>query len=263
VPSPFPGMDPWLEGPPWWGEVHHALIHFAWQELNAILPKGYVANVGERVYVVHPEREIEPDVAVAEQAFPRPPVERVSTGALVADPPVILSADPLEVEEPFLEIVRLGKKSRIVTAIEILSPANKKKTSPGRKLYSRKQRQLLKSRTHLLEIDLLRGGNHTCAVPESWLEPYSPYDYLASLHRARAGNRFGVWFIQLRNRVPCIQVPLLEDESAVLDLQALLSKAYDVGSLREQIDYRRDPRPALRKEDREWTDDLLRQEGLR
>ncbi|MGH3577865.1 MAG: DUF4058 family protein, partial [Mycobacterium sp.] len=53
--------------------------------------------------------------------------------------------------------------------IEVLSPANKAAGSEGRRLYLAKQRQLLESQTHLLEIDVLRQGEHTAAPPLDWL----------------------------------------------------------------------------------------------
>ena len=88
-------------------------------------------------------------------------------------------------KQSFLEIRRRrGKEVQIVTSIEILSPSNKKAGNPGREKFLEKQRKTLESETHLVEIDLLRGGTHTLAVPRDLVKAQAgPFDYLVSIHR--------------------------------------------------------------------------------
>ncbi len=169
--GPFSGMDPYFEDPVLWPGVHQGLITGLRNELNRLLPPGYVADMGERIYVVQPVRSIYRDFVVFEQSGPRNmPAGSVSAAAL-ADPPVVLQVEPMDVREVFVEIVAVGEESRVVTVIELLSPANKGQSREGRDLYLSKQRELLGSNVHLEEIDLLRSGEHTAAAPRQHLGP--------------------------------------------------------------------------------------------
>src|SRR6478672_1114920 len=151
MPSPFPGMDPYLEHPTRWSGMHHALITYAGAALNRLLPAAYVADTGERLYVVEPERSIYPDVVIVERPPPPlPPDQGGGTAvAVTADPRWELTVLPMEVREGFIRIVSTTDESRVVTVIEALSPSNKTAASDGRELYLTKQRELLRSETHL------------------------------------------------------------------------------------------------------------------
>src|SRR5687767_14403721 len=123
MPGPFPGMDPYLEHPAWFPGLHQGIITYATEVLNTILPPHYAANIGERLYVVQPDRAIYPDLAVLE----RPPApaqnERGSGGVAVAvagDPPWVLVVDSAEMREVFIEIVSLRHARRVVTVVEVL-----------------------------------------------------------------------------------------------------------------------------------------------
>ena len=265
MPSPFPGMDPYLENPVLWPGVHQGLVTYIRAALNAVLPPGYVADIGERVYIVQPERSVYPDVVVLEQ--PLIQTGRGSGGtatAVASDPPLVLTYEPVEIREVFVEILPVGEESRVVTVIEVLSYSNKTPGHEGRKLYLTKQREILESQTHLLEIDLLRTGEHTVAVSREQLLKKCRWDYLVCLHRGGHGNRFEVWPITIRQRLPRILVPLADgDPDVVLDLQAVFDRCYDEGAYARRIDYRRDPPIPLEGEDAEWADKLLREKGLR
>ena len=272
MPSPFPGMDPYLEHPAWWGGVHQGMITYAREALNALLPPAYVADIGERVYVVQPNRSIYADLAVLEY----PPAVREREGgyggtavAVAESLPWVLTVEPAEIREVFVEILPIGDESRVVTVIEVLSPSNKALGSDGRRLYQSKQREVLESQTHLLEIDLLRAGEHTVAPPEEALREAAlhrraRWDYLVSLHRAGAGGRYEVWPIRLRDRLPSIYVPLAgDDPDVILDLQTLFDRCYDSGPYARRTDYRREPAHPLSGDDAEWAASLLRERGLR
>jgi len=267
MPSPFPGMDPYLEDPVLWQGVHQGIIGAARAVLNTVLPMGYVADIGERVYILEPGRSIYPDVAVFEQPPPPATGQRGAPGTAVAtpsDPPWVLTVEPAEIREVFIKIVPVGRESHVVTVIEVLSPSNKTAGSEGRELYLTKQREVLASQTHLIEIDLLRSGEHTVAPPRAHLLGKGAWDYLAVLHRGGQGRRYEIWTMTVRERLRRILVPLADgDADVVLDLQALFDRCYEEGAYARRIDYRRDPAPPLRDEDALWADALLRARGLR
>jgi hypothetical protein len=267
MPSPFPGMDPYLEHPTRWQGAHLGLITYASAALNALLPPAYVADIGERLYVVQPERSIYPDVVVVE----RPPapllVDHGTGGAAVAvasDPHWVLTVQPVEMREAFIRIVSTADESQVITVIEVLSPSNKTPGSEGRELYLAKQHELLRSPTHLIEIDLLREGEHTVAPPRHALLEKGRWDYLVSLHRGGHRGEYVVWPIPLQERLPRILVPLRSgDPDIVLDLQPVFDRCYDEGAYARRLDYSRGPRVRLRGDDVEWADRLLRERGLR
>src|ERR1051326_1704496 len=123
MPGPFPGMDPYLEDPVLWQGVHLGLIGVARATLNQLLPPGYVADIGERLYVLEPGRSIYPDVAVFEQPVAQASVQQRAGTAVAApsDPPWVLIVEPIEVREVFVKILPVGQERRIVTVIEVLS----------------------------------------------------------------------------------------------------------------------------------------------
>ena len=261
--SPFPGMDPYLEDPVLWPGFHGGLAHIMRAMLNALLPPGYMADMGERLYVVQPQRSIYPDVVVLEHPPASPAQGGVAT-AVASDPAWVLTVEPVEVREVFIEILALTGEERVVTAIEFLSPANKQAGSEGRTLYFTKQREILQSQTHLIEIDLLRQGEHTVAPPRAEISSRGYWNYLASLHRGGQGSRFEVWAFTLRQRLPRIRVPLADDDpDIVLDLQAVLDRCYDEGGYARRLNYRREPPTVLTQADEEWVSELLRAKGLR
>ena len=167
MPSPFPGMDPYLEDPTLWPGVHQRLITYAADVLQPEVRPRYHARIGERLYVVEPPHPMYPDVvlvrrprAVRELAVA--PAADVAT--LEADTPMVLAIPPVEHREPFVEIVHTAG-GEVITVIEVLSPANKT-PGEGHRLYRRKQQEILDSPAHLIEIDLLSEGLHTIAVSE-------------------------------------------------------------------------------------------------
>ena len=256
MPSPFPGMDPYLEHPALFPGVHQGLIAVARATLNTLLPKHYVADIGERVYIVQPERSIYPDVVVLEYPIAKPPAERSATGtaaATASDPPWVVTYHPVEMREVFIEILSVRDESRVITVIEVLSPSNKAAGSAGRQLYLTKQQELFESPTHLLEIDLLRRGLRPLAhprVPES--------AYVIALTRAQSGAT-AIWPLGLRDPLPEIPVPLREpDGDVLLELGSALAAIYDEAGYDLSIDYTQSPPPPqLNEIDAAWIRQLL------
>lgn len=261
--SPFPGMDPYLESRAIWSDLHQSLITYSRDALQPRIRPRYHAHIGERVYIIHPPRVMYPDVAITERRPTLVPAGPAGVAVLEPDAPMIISLPPEEVRETFIEILDLTQGGRVVTVIEVLSPANKT-SGEGRELYLRKQEDVLSSETHLVEIDLLRQGEHTVAIPPYYLIPYQPWHYLISISRATRRDRCEVYPRTVRQRLPRIMVPLLApDPDTVLDLQAMLDRCYENGAYADVIDYGAQPEAPLAPDDAAWADDLLRRKGLR
>src|SRR5262249_42468208 len=157
------------------------------------------------------------------------PTHRPNGPALLAPPTargrsVVISVPHDERRETFLEIYALqAKGDRLITTVEVLSPSNKTLGEHGRELYLRKQHEMLNSQVHLVEIDLLRGGIPSTAVPhERAVERSGPFDYHVCIHRFDHFEDYLVYPIRLEERLPEIAVPLLpEDAPVLMDLQAI------------------------------------------
>ena len=266
MPSPFPGMDPYLEDPLLWPSVHHLLISHVGMTLNSLIPPGYVAGFGERVYVAGPDREIYPDILL--KGKPRiGGVDSPSAGPAAdaaGDAPWIIAVADDEMVESYVEIRALGELQRVVSVIEVLSPRNKTSGSEGRQLYRQKQREILAGDTHLLEIDLLRSGQHTVAAPRDALLRRGPYHYLVSLSRGNLRHNCEVWGIGLSSPLPRVRVPLAgSDPDVILDLQAVWRQVYEAGAFERVLDYGSTPGVPLSQADTDWADELLRRSGRR
>ena len=259
MPSPFPGMDPYLEDPARWQDLHNTLITLVRNDLNKALKGRYVARSTERVVVESPyakDRSIVPDVMVISR---RP---RVTKAAIAEhETPVWVQATEVVSREWGLEIREIHG-NRIVTTIEILSPTNKTSAGMGRDQYLRKQQEVLESDVNLVEIDLLRGGRWTVAVPEAHARRAGALDYVVSVSRAENRSGFEVYPIALADRLPRIAIPLAgKDPDAVADLQSLVTRCYDSGQYGEVFDYTASPVPRLRADQASWARRVLRRAG--
>ncbi|MBI4612707.1 MAG: DUF4058 family protein, partial [Planctomycetes bacterium] len=224
MPSPFPGMDPYLESDSW-RDVHSHFITYLSDDLNGVLGSNYVARTGERVVVesaAEQLRGILPDVHVVRR---RPE----GGGIAVAEhtEPVRVRIEEFEFREPWLEI-RDRRGTTVVTVVELLSPSNKARGSNGRREYLRKQREVLESNVHLVEIDLLRAGKWALAIPEAAARDVCDFDYLVSVSRATDREEFELYPVRLEARLPRIKIPLAgKDPDVVADLQPLIDRCYD------------------------------------
>ncbi|HUG92184.1 MAG TPA: DUF4058 family protein [Planctomycetaceae bacterium] len=259
MPSPFPGMDPFLESPDHFPDFHHQFIAELKAAIQPLLPEPYFAKTGERVWVELSERPIIPDVSVSRADRHDESEGGVSVAACTRAEPLVLTVEPLpeeEFRETFLEIyTRSGDRKRLVASVEVLNPSNKSGTGDGRALYLRKQHETLRHDVHVIEIDLLRGGVHTTAVPaEPLRQAAGEFDYHVSLHLFTDRRRFYVWPFRLADRLPDLPVPLLPgDRPVVVDLQTVFGQAYDAGSYRREIDYTRGaPDPPLTATQAQW-----------
>ena len=268
MPSPFPGMDPYLENPVWWPDFHHSFITYARDALQPGLRPRYRARIGERVYIVEPLQHLYPDIAILGKGTREvllPGVggtEDVKIAVAEADPPLVVKLPKEELEQGFIEVYHAD--GEVVTTIEVLSPVNKT-LGRGLNQYQEKQRQLLESSTHLIEIDLLRSGTHAVAVPSEALAlQCAAWNYLVCVRRAPMRDQFEVYPATVRTRLLRIRVPLrAPDPDIVLDLQAVFGRCYDSGGYEDFVDYNAEPPLPLAPDDAAWADVLLRRAGRR
>src|SRR5215475_15528314 len=156
VPCPFPGMDPYLEHPTLWPGVHNGLIAVLQLSLAPQLRPLYYIALEERIYITEPDQRVlvgRPDLAVIGPAEPESTAQPAPSVS-----PVLTVRVPLpdEVRETYLEVRETGT-DYVLTVLEILSPTNKR-PGRGRRIYEDKRMDVLATRTHLVEIDLIRAG---------------------------------------------------------------------------------------------------------
>ncbi len=268
MPSPFPGMDPYLEGPLCFSDFHHAFITYLRAQLTRTLPEPYYAAIGERTWVEYGNQHL-PDVGVLREEVPTPAASQGGLAAAVEAEveAVVITVPSLEVSEGYIEVyTRRGDDERLVTAIELLSPTNKTPGDRGRAEYARKQSEVLRMQAHLVEIDLLRGGTHSTAVPLADLRRRVPaYDYHVCIKPFDAPEDFHIFPLALTRRLPIIPIPLLPGDPPVkLDIQAALNEAYDSAPYRRRVNYAGPvPAPALSPGQEAWLGALLVEKGLR
>jgi hypothetical protein len=255
--SVFPGMDPYIEGQAW-GDFYSRFVVQIANTLGPRLDPRYVVRAEERVYVEHspgemPER-IRPDVTVApDWTASTQNLETAHDAPGVAAAPFVLNVPlPEEVRETFLT-VRLPGSLDVVAVIEVLSPSNKRPGADGHREYLRKRESVLRSSSHLVELDLLRGGKRMPTV-----EPLPPGDYYALVCRGNRRPRAEVYAWSIRQPLPRVPIPLADgDPDANLDLGAIFAAVYEFSRYDRSVDYRRELQQPLNEPDAAWVKSLL------
>ncbi len=251
MPSPFPGMDPYLEGDDWTSFHTHFATEIARQLTPRLRPK-YVALPEKRFDVVDQSgiaiESIYPDVGVTDVASS----SLDTIGQAVALAPCVLQT-VMDERAPHTWIeIRDVVGRRLVTTIEILSPSNKR--GAGREEYLDKRRNLLRGSAHLIEIDLLRRGRR---LPMK--DPLPPGSYYVFVSRADQRPMLEVWPIALDHPLPSIPVPLLPgDGDVTLDLQAAFQNVYDLCGFDLVLDYTAAPAVPLQQAQAVWVAERLR-----
>ena len=258
--SPFPGMNPYLENPLFWLEIHNLLIAAIFRKLNPQLRPKYKVAIEKRIYQTTSEDSLLVGVAdVAVQGIKKTlPLE---ANVAVASPSVeaitVDVAMPETVKETYLEVRDIATQE-VVTVIEILSPKNKR-SGEGRNTYIKKRLQVLESYTNLVEIDLLRDGKPIQQIPSN-----VQTDYRILVSRATKRPKADLYAFNLQNLIPFHPLPLREfDTEPLLDVQTLIHELYDEGNYDLVIDYTQEPVPLLPQRDAAWLDEVLKKEGLR
>ncbi|MFQ4136979.1 DUF4058 family protein [Nodosilinea sp. PGN35] len=242
----FPGMNPYLEAPDLWPEVPAWLIVQLARTLNPVLRPKYRAAVEQRVYTDTVLVGI-PDVSVVQQ---RPQPQPSPTAAVLSQPITVSLPMPEEVRESYLEIRQIGT-GQVVTVLEVLSPKNKR-PGEGRTQYLTKRLKVLESQSHLVEIDLLRGGE---SLP---MAGGVASDYRILISRAQRRPQAELYPFNLRQAIPHVPLPLQPgDDEPTIDLHSLLQEIYTAAALDAVIDYGQPPVPPLTGEEWHWVQSLM------
>lgn len=254
-------MNPYLEMREFWPEVHHLLISILAETLNPQLLPKYRVAIEKRVYQMNGDDALFvgiPDVTVERSSTATKESEfNVAVATPPSTPVTVTVPVPLELREGYLEVLQVATKE-VVTVIEVLSPSNKR-PGKGRETYEEKRREVLGSRTHLVEIDLLRDGE---PMPVSGSNIQGNYTILVS--RSDRRPRADLYVFNLQDLIPTFPLPLRsEDAQPMIDLHSCLDLIYDRAGLAFAIDYSREPLPALAPTNMEWIDALLREKQLR
>lgn len=225
--SPFPGMDPYLEDEKRWSAFQPLLVHALYQMLLPGLMDRYRARVAERHYI-------------SEEAL-------------------FTSVVREEHREAFVE-VRQRSDGRLITLLEVISPANKI-TAEGRRIYRTRRDEVKQTNTNVVEIDLVLQGQ---SLFECGKETSPAWDYAVVVTRWTHPDRYEIYSATLPKRLPRFRVPLASDDrDTVLDLQTAVAKAFDQGGFFKTIDFSRDPATTLSDENRKWLNERLKEEKLR
>lgn len=260
MPSPFPGMDPYLEARRLWPDVHASMITYIRESLQPALRPNYIARIGERVQLAYRDQSYVPDVLLL-QTIREQQAVYATASALVADEPQLVMSLDESYTEAYLEIITQDT-GEVVTLIELLSPANK--VGDGREQYLQKQHDILSSPVNLVEIDLLAYGQATVLARNAPISEPADWRYLISISRGRPRRRLEVYAVPLAQRLPNCRIPLRPpDGDVVLDLTAVLNRSYDVGSYDLLLDYRTAPETILRDTEAAWLQRHLQEKGLR
>lgn len=253
MPSPFPGMDPYLEQSKLWVDFHNRLADEIGARLNAQIRPSYFARLTpyttyEAVEIGQSTmRSIRPDVGVM-QPDPTQPISSLGVAVLDIDTPVESEID-LSVPVDLLNVEIYNSDETLITAIEILSPVNKRSGHKGFTDYERKREELFHSSAHLIEIDFLREGTRPRLA-----RPVPVAPYYITLSRMERRPVVDVWPIPIAAKLPKIPVPLRSpDADATLDMSQVMATVYERGAYDIQIDYEQPvPLPEISADEQEW-----------
>ena len=227
MPSPFPGMDPYLEDDKLWASFHNQLAHSLYQMLLPGLMDRYRARISQRQYVT-------------EQALFTSVVREEHT-------------------EQFIEI-RQRTDGRMVTLVDIVSPANKT-SDVGRRVFLEKRRDARANRSNIVQVELVLPGQPLLDYAH---EGVVDWDYGVTVTRCNKPDHFEIYTATLQKRLPRFRLPLASDDrDTVVDLQAAFIRSFDQGDFASQIDYGKDPSLRLTDEQRTWIDERLREQKVR
>lgn len=249
MPSPFPGMNPFLEQEEVWQDFHQRFITYSAGALAAQVEPDYIVKIEEHLYIheLSAERRLLGRGAVTISTSVAPAFQ--SQNAAVMTAPVTVQLPAVDIERAAFLEVRDRKSRQLVTVIELLSPSNKR-FGPDREQYLHKRTELLAGPANFVELDLLRGG------PRLPIEHLPSCDYYALVSRPDARPDAEVWPIALRDPLPIIPIPLRNNSAAMLDMQEVLHRAYDDARYRSYV-YEGRPEPKLSADDESWAAEIL------
>lgn len=249
MPSPFPGMDPYIESSGLWPDFHLNLVVGIQAALNARLPEQYVAGIQVHVWIHEPDAATRtqlraPDVHVARQ--------KSRGGTAVAAPATVVLPLTESVEQGFVQITD-QHGVHVVTAIEVLSPSNKA-AGADREAYLAKRNEFLNAGVNLVEMDLLRAGTR---LPLGEPPP-TPTEAYVLVCRSWERPRAGFWAVGLRDPLPDIPIPLdPEVPEVLLPLRPCIDHVYDAARYATRLQYDAPLTPRLREPDSTWARQVL------
>ncbi len=252
MPSPFPGMDPFIESQRF-DEFHNAFVMIVKEELIPLVRPEYIIDVDRYVFLSSEldQHLYRPDVSLAktkESEFAAHPDVKSTL-----EPQILMLPSPEEDEQAFLT-VRRRDHSKIITMIELLSPVNKE-ASQGQIEYLAKRANYLRTMANIVEIDLLRGGSRLPTEPVLDSGDYSTY---VIRHGDRTHVEGYTW--GLRDQLPVIPIPLaIGDPDVGLNLQNAFDKLYDRHGYDYSLDYKANVQPTLKKNDQDWVEQQLKE----
>jgi len=246
-------MDPYLENSAAWPDFQTTYLVALRAELNADLPRGYVARIDRHVWIDDPDAEHlrllgRPDVYVADE-LNRP--EGTGAAAMLASP----ATATLPVVDPkgkaFLKVIDIDTK-RVVTVVELLSPANKSSGKDG-EAYRSKRAEYFRTGINVVELDLLREGRRPPLE-----SPLPAAHYFVLVSRAADFPPAAVWPFNVRDPMPVIPVPLDPGVNLVpLALRPALDRAFDEAKFDEELPYGEPLDPPLGETDAAWARQLV------
>ena len=248
-------MDPFVEGQIWKG-FHSNFIAVLSEMLVARLRPRYIVQTEDYVYLARagddPDRLLEPDLAVVEAAAaPAIPIGGAAGAAATLAPSMHTPHVPHRYRQKFLSI-RDRQFRNVVTVIELLSPTNKT-PGDGYSEYLVKRYNVSYTTAHLVEIDLLRGGQRLATR-----EPLESADFYAFVSRTAEASTIEVYHWSLCDRLPAIPVPLSDgDADVLLDLQAAFTTTYDRYGYDYVLDYQLRIEPPLEPISGDWVQSII------
>ncbi|MBD1905187.1 DUF4058 family protein [Funiculus sociatus GB2-A5] len=252
--NPFPGMNPYLEEPELWHQVHNRLIVAIADDLTPQIVPKYRVSIEQRAYTSISGTSL---VGIADVAVSRrndSTSRNTTVASKLSEPTKVVVPIPEEVIERFLE-VRSTQTGAVISVIEILSPKNKR-SQEGREAYERKRQQILASTTSLVEIDLLRGGE-----PMLLLGAAST-GYRVLVSRSYQRPEADLYTFGLKEPIPTFPVPLNQGEpEPIVDLQRLLNEVYQRARFDLAIDYSQPVKPSLSPEEKVWVAEIVAEGG--
>jgi hypothetical protein len=268
MPSPFPGMDPYLEHSDYWPECHSRLIVAIADALVPFARPKYEVAIEKRIYEVNPSNGESsllvgiPDVAVNQPSRILSTTSRSTNQSTV--PVSYPPSQPITVTVPLLEKVKQNylevrdvATGRVVTAIEILSPVNKR-SGEGRSDYLKKRQTILNSTTHLVEIDLLRAFQ-----PMPLTGGDCPSNYRILVSRSQVRPQASLYAFSLQDGLPTIPVPLEPEEAEpLIELQSLMNQIYDRAGFDYRVNYAADPPEPLSQAEKDWIAQQLQAQNI-
>lgn len=245
-------MDPYLEHPALWPDVHNRLIAALADDLSERVAPRYYVGLERRTYLLKADDIVlvgRPDIAVAHVSdAPGTMPQSVTASTTVVEVDVPMHD---EVYENFLEIHEV-RTDKLITVLELLSPVNKL-NQQGREAYERKRGNIFSSWTNLVEIDLLRAGE-----PMPVIGPHVRSDYRILISRGRQRPRATLIAFGVRQPLPPFPLPLLPDDiEPEVDLQRILHDLYQRAHFDLRLDYTQPPIPPLSDADADWAQDLI------